>query len=208
MTTTGYIYQIIPIQGSKALSYIGSTKTPIKHRLQRHQHSYEEYKNGIGIIVSVYDLFDDFGVNNCEVIELEEIEYQDRDDLRKLEQFYIDNLPCVNIQRAYRTDEEKLEQHREANIKYYAKNRDEINEKGRIYYQEHIEEEKERGRLYYNNNKELINGKQKIYREKTKEHRQEYRSVKIECECGTEVCRGDISTHRKSIKHQKLMDLK
>lgn len=46
-------------------------------------------------------------------------------------------------------------------------------------------------REWYNNNREK---------------RSEYFKSRVICECGCEVSRGSLSTHRKSPKHKKLMD--
>jgi hypothetical protein len=40
----------------------------------------------------------------------------------------------------------------------------------------------------------------------TKDRRKARRSEKIECECGSTVCRGAIAGHRKSAKHQNYMN--
>jgi hypothetical protein len=62
---------------------------------------------------------------------------------------------------------------------------------------------------YYEANKEHIN---KLNREYNKEYKkvnkvkiQEYRKEKITCDCGCIICKGDISSHKKTNKHINLM---
>ena len=68
---------------------------------------------------------------------------------------------------------------------YYIDNREQIKQ----YYNDNREQILERYRQYYIDN-----------REKAK--------TKIECECGSVICRGDIAKHKKSKKHQNYISTK
>jgi len=49
-------------------------------------------------------------------------------------------------------------------------------------------------------------GPDKVYRENNKEKIKEYKSVIINCECGTELTRNHLSRHKDTKKHQKYID--
>lgn len=61
---------------------------------------------------------------------------------------------------------------------------------------------------YYEDNKETIKNRTREYDKKRqqteeyKQYRKEHYKEKITCECGAIVRKGDISTHRKTNKHQ------
>ena len=58
---------------------------------------------------------------------------------------------------------------------------------------------------YYEKNKEEILKKQKGYREEHKEEISKRRGEVIECECGKNITRSNISTHRKTKHHQEYL---
>lgn len=59
---------------------------------------------------------------------------------------------------------------------------------------------------YYETNKEIIANKRKIKYEKNKEIIAEKTKEKITCECGSIIRKTDLSTHKKSIKHQNFIN--
>lgn len=90
-------------------------------------------------------------------------------------------------------------------------------------YKEWIEANKERlvekQKIYRENNKQMLAEKQKIYREDNKQMLVEknyyynnrtkllqHKSEKVICECGCEICKGDLARHKKTQKHFKLME--
>ena len=117
----------------------------------------------------------------------------------------------LNILRAFRTEEEKIEQITKDNRtkeqlyekgrKYNEKYRDIIKEKTKKYYEEHKEYFKEKRTLYYEENKELLAKNKKIYREKNKEKLLEISKQKYTCICGTTSCIKGKRRHEKTLKH-------
>jgi hypothetical protein len=99
-----YIYKIIPkVPHEEKEIYIGSTKQPLSIRLSKHKHDYKRFLNGRYRYVSSFYLFNKYGVNDCEIIELEKINSDiTNTDLRKLEYIYIQDLECVNIHGKHR----------------------------------------------------------------------------------------------------------
>ena len=108
----GFIYKLYNEGGD----YYGSTKDDIQVRLSNH-----ETGNQYCSLVLLQ-----FGEIKCKVIEI--LEYEDKVELRKREQYYIDNFPCININRAYRSKEDGLTDQR----KYWEKNKDKRNADRRI----------------------------------------------------------------------------
>ena len=66
----------------------------------------------------------------------------------------------------------------------------------------------EYNKVYNQVNKEAISKNKKVYGENNKDKIKTRVREKITCECGCVVCRGDISTHRKTKKHINLMNNK
>ena len=62
-------------------------------------------------------------------------------------------------------------------------------------------------RCYVERNKEAVLIRNKVYKEKNKnkiaEQRQEHNQMRVLCDCGCEVVRNNLSTHKKSLKHLK-----
>ena len=69
------------------------------------------------------------------------------------------------------------------------------------YYQANKQQKKEKMKEYRQKNKEQRQEYDQEYRQKNKERIKERNKQKIECECGSIVCRSDISTHKRSKKH-------
>ena len=68
------------------------------------------------------------------------------------------------------------------------------------------EQKKEYMKEYYESNKEKIKENEKEYREKNKDEIKEKMSVPITCECGTITQKWNLSNHRKTKKHFKLLN--
>ena len=58
---------------------------------------------------------------NFKIIELERVDIEDLEELRKYEQKWIDKLDCVNKQAAYLTEEQRRERKKICDINYYHK---------------------------------------------------------------------------------------
>lgn len=76
------------------LTYYGSTSQTLAQRKAEHHYAYKHFKRNISSS-SIYGLAEKIGVK----IKIELVEEIDgtKDDLRKLEQWYIRNNQCVNI---------------------------------------------------------------------------------------------------------------
>ena len=77
--------------------YIGSTCEPsLAHRMAGHRRNYKSWKKGNYSHVRSFDLFDIYGVDNCNILLLESYSCLNKDELRQREGFYIKSIPCVN----------------------------------------------------------------------------------------------------------------
>jgi len=89
----GYIYSIRSINNHQK-QYIGSTVQPISTRLSKHVHDYKRYIDDRYNYVSSFEIIMN---GNYEIVELERVNFIFKDDLKIREQFWFENLPCVNI---------------------------------------------------------------------------------------------------------------
>jgi uncharacterized protein (UPF0248 family) len=109
---TGIVYQIVCNVSKER--YVGSTSQPIDERLRHHT---KQDCSSREIIAR----------DNYTASVLEEIQFNEIAELRKLEQDYMDKLPCINKRKAYIKD--KGRQNTEYRAKYRAKNREALNAK-------------------------------------------------------------------------------
>jgi hypothetical protein len=129
------IYKIQKIGGDSEI-YIGSTtKDYLSQRMDKHRSNYKYWKLRHGRFITSFKLFDLYGVENCEIVLLESVNCNSKDELRAREGFYIQNNICVNKNVAGRS------------IKDYKK----------LYYETNKENIKEKVNKYNEINKEKIN---------------------------------------------------
>lgn len=95
----GKVYKIEPIgEHDEGDVYIGSTtKRLLSQRLSKHKSNYREFLNGKRRNVSLFKLFNKYGIQNCRSVLLETVYANNKDELFSREAYYIQNLKCVNI---------------------------------------------------------------------------------------------------------------
>jgi hypothetical protein len=230
--TNGKIYKVV--SNDYKMTYIGSTaQKRLCDRMNGHRKNYKYWKEGKSCKLSIYDIFDIYGVENCKIELIEEYACNSRNELQRKEGDFIKNTDCVNKIVAGRTDKEYREDNKEEiRIKkkeYKEKNKEEIRIKNKEYKEKNKEEIKIKNKEYKEKNKEEILAKHKEYKarnkeeilakskeyyeenkeqilEKNKIYREENKdkiNEKIECSCGSVVVRKHLSRHNKSIKHQE-----
>ena len=146
---TGKIYKISDVNNTKC--YYGSTINSLSLRKALHKSSYKKYKNGILNKLSVFELFDEFGVENCNIHLVEQYPCTTKNDLLLREGFYIKNHNCVNTSIAGRTLKE-----------YYIDNKDKFKQHNDQYYIQNKEKISQHMKHYYELNKIKIRRKQKL----------------------------------------------
>jgi len=112
--TNGKIYKIESFKGDKI--YIGSTtKKYLSQRMEKHRSNYKAWKigNDQGKLSS-FVLFDEYGVENCSIILIEEFSCNSKDELRAKEAYHIKaSNNCVNKVIPTRTQKEYHQEFKE-----------------------------------------------------------------------------------------------
>ena len=141
----GKIYKIV--DNAYTEMYIGSTTQILSQRMANHRFKFINNKD---LNLSINKLFEKYGVENCKIELIEEINFINKEELLKKEGEYIKNNICLNKYIAGRTVEEYEEDNKE---------------KIREYMKEYYKDNKEKFKL---RNKELnkkwnpINNRKKI----------------------------------------------
>ena len=176
----GKIYKIECLTTNKI--YIGSTTQPLSKRLTNHVSEYKRYLNGKVPYITAFDILKG---NNYRIYLIEKYSCDTKEELLSKEGQYIRSLECVNKVIPCRTrkqyKEDNKEKMQEYHKHYYESNKKKINK----YYKH-----------YYESNKD----KTEQYREANKDKIQAKKAEKINCECGSSVCRDNLSRHKRTKK--------
>jgi len=162
----GKVYKIESSLGDKI--YIGSTtKSQLSQRMTAHRDSYKRWKAGKCNMLTAYHLFDEYGVENCKIVLLEDCPCESKDQLSAREAHYIRTLECVNKVIPLRTYAEYCQDNREAIAERYRaynqSHRDEVAEQKKAYRDAHRAEILEQKKAYYQANREALLAKGKAY---------------------------------------------
>jgi hypothetical protein len=171
----GKIYKIEPIcDHDDDEIYFGSTsKKYLSQRMESHRRDYKRWKNGQHNKLTVFNLFDKYGIENCKIYLVENYPCDSKEELESREGYYIKNNVCVNKYVAGRTREE--------------------------YYNDNKEKIQKYGKEYKLKNSDIIKVKNKEYKLKNKDKI----SQKFHCKCGGKYCFSAKARHNKSLKHKK-----
>jgi len=148
------IYKIESHLGDKI--YIGSTaKQYLSQRFQQHKSSYKFWKEKKVNKITSYDLFDEYGPENCQIVLIEEYPCTSKDAKNAREGYFIRSLDCVNKVIVGRTEKE-----------YYIDNKERIIDRSKKYFTDN----KEKVMEYREGNKiKIAEQKQKHYQRKKAE---------------------------------------
>ena len=174
--------------------YYGSTTKDLKTRLKNHISNIEDEIHGTSSSI----LFDSV-VYNVSIDLMEEIEYENKDELLWLERWWIENNECVNQLMPIRTNEERKEY-----IKYNNHNSHIRRKNDNERWKKCLEQKKE----YAIRNNVILKEKKRKYYEQNKEVIRKQQSEKVKCECGFIGYKNHLARHRKTKKHIKLMENK
>ena len=143
ITMSGIIYKISSDKGPKV--YYGSTTTTLAKRFGHH-------KTHMNCSSSV--LFEEYGIDNCIAETVEEVTIG---SLLERERYWIESdANCVNIRRAWVSEEEQKESNRESSREYREQNKDQIKEYRREYHEQNKERSNQLNREWRERNKEKI----------------------------------------------------
>ena len=216
--TKGKIYKLIDKGYNKC--YIGSTTETLSNRMAKHRNSYKRYFNNDAQRTSCFDIFDEFGMQNCKIELIENYPCISKEELTAREGYHIKNAECVNKLIAGRKQKEYYKDTQEQRLEYAKKyrqqNAEKLKEKEKAYRESHKREKAESDKLYKEKNKQAISEQNKLWREqnqeKLKETNKQYRLMNQEkirarktqrvlCECGCYISRDNLARHRLSLKH-------
>jgi len=186
--------------------YVGST-TSFKRRMSEHKSICNNEKSEKYNYPVYRFIRDTGGFDNWSVVKIRDVCCKDKYDLVAEERKDFEKLggilnsyyPERSIEEWRKDNEEKIAM---KNKEYYENNKKEILEKNKEYRSiPEVKEQIKQQRKEYSSRPEVkYNKKQydKQYRENNKEKLKE----KVECECGSVVCRRLLTRHKKSQKHQ------
>jgi hypothetical protein len=126
-----------------------------------------------------------------EIVLIEEVKANNKEQLHRRERYWIEQLECVNKfvptrnkQEYYQDNREEI---REKQAQYNQENRERINQQKAQYYQENRERIIQRKAQFYQDNREKINEKHV-------------------CKCGGRYTTKNKTIHEKSIKHRAYLE--
>ena len=196
--SAGKIYQIIAPDNSK---YIGSTISTLTARFGNHRRAYKSWKDGKQKNTTVFELFDNHGVENCKIELIENYPCNSKQELERREGEIIKTTVCINqviagrTSKEYRQDNKDIlsnkfkefyENNKERELsrtrQYYIKNKDQVKERMKLYAHENIDKLRERKRKYREENPEKIREQKRkwneLNRDKINARRRELRALK------------------------------
>ena len=211
--------------------YVGSTKN-FTRRKQQHKISCNQNDK---CNMKVYKTINEYGGwNNWKMICIEECDetiISRRQAEQKEEEWRVKLNAQLNSQRAYISEEQKIENKnittklwrenneeyyklqrkeyqvenndkiKEKKIEYYENNKEEIREKQGEYRNENRDKINEQKREHYHKNKEELLEKVKKYREENKDIISEKKKLKVKCNCGVIFRKEDKARHFRSVFH-------
>ena len=118
----GKIYKIESHSGD--MIYIGSTtKKYLSQRMDTHRAGYKQWKKGKTNLITSFTIFEEYGLENCNIVLLELCPCESKDMMHSREAHYIRTLKCVNKYIPNRTKKE-----------WHEDNKETISEKCKKYY--------------------------------------------------------------------------
>ena len=197
----GQIYKVWDNAYTKC--YVGSTVQQLCKRMDKHRSDYKKYLNGSVNFLSIFNLFDEFGVENCKIEWVEDYPCSSKKELHKKEGEHQKNCDCVNKLIAGRRKKEHHNDNKEEirtkqkeqyinNKEYYRKkankynnqNKDKIKVQNNKKYIQNKVFRLKKQKDYYNEHIDEIKEKKKQYRaehrEELSEKRKEYRNNNVE----------------------------
>ena len=129
----GKIYKVV--DNSYEMCYIGSTIDTLNNRFTGHKKHYREYLNCKRGHVTVFNIFDRFGYENCKIELIELYPCESKMELHAREGSYQKQMDCVNkfisgrTSKEYHQDNKEIQHH--GSKLYYEKSKDKVLERQR-----------------------------------------------------------------------------
>jgi hypothetical protein len=187
--------------------YVGSTANQLRIRKSKHKYCCNnENDNNYNLYVYQF-IRQNGGFDNWDVVIVENVKCENKQELHKKERFYIEELGAeLNKQVPSRSLEEWKQDNKETILEkqkeHYHKNKETIAEKRKEYRIDNKEKIAEINKQYREDNKNKIVEKQKEWYKDNKDKIAEKQKQKINCECGGKYTLCNKARHLKSKKHQ------
>jgi hypothetical protein len=206
----GKVYKIMANGDPDGLVYIGSTcKQYLSQRMDKHRSHYKAWKEGKTNKVTVFDIFEKYGIDDCCIVLLELVNAANIDELHARERHWIQSTDCVNriipgrTKAEYRTDHsEHISQYQ---TQYRADNRERLSEYTGQYHIKHREQISQYQTQYRSDNRERLSQYIAEYYAGNRGRILAQQSEKVQCECGCSVGRNYLSKHKKTPRHLALV---
>jgi hypothetical protein len=175
--------------------------------MDTHRTQYKCWKNGKHNLITSFNLFEKHGIKNCEIILLESVNANSKDELLAREAYWIKQVDCVNKVIPNRTDKQYREDHKEEIAERHKQYYNDNKEKAKQYYNDNKQDILEQHKEYYEDNKEKIVEYHKKYYEKNKKELSEQRKQTYICiVCNTTITLNYKSKHENTKKHLNNVD--
>ena len=166
----GKIYKIT--DNAYTECYIGSTTQPLCNRMADHRKKYNQYKRGDFHFITLFRLFDKYGLDNCKIELVEDVSCDRKEHLRKVEGEHISRTDCINRRVEGRSKKQ--------------------------YYLEHIDDVKKYLKNYYDERRDAFIDKQANYYDVNRDKINERKREKVVCpQCGMILSKGSLWAHKK-----------
>jgi hypothetical protein len=148
----GKIYKIVCNKTGKI--YIGSTCELLCQRLAKHRSQYKSFISGTKGYITSFDIIKD---NDYDIILIEDVNAENKEQLHRAERKWIDITVCVNKNKPLQTKKE-----------WHDLNKDDKKIYDKQYRELHKDKKKEMDKVYYENNKAKKKENTKKWRDKQK----------------------------------------
>ena len=148
-------------------------------------------------ILTAYDLFDKYGIENCVILLIENFPCETKDQLRAQEGHHIQTIKCINKLVAGRSRKQ-----------YNEANKDKIVEYSKQYYEANKDKIVEYSKQYNEANKDKKLEYIKQYRAENKEKIKQQKTQPYTCVCGACIRITEKARHERTQKHQNYQNNK
>ena len=173
----GKIYKIVCNKTGKI--YIGSTVSKLSKRLSQHKEKYKKYLNNTYHFLTSFEILKN---DNFQIVLIENIPCNNREELLRRERYYMENNKCVNQKIPIRENKEYYKINKDKFKQYRIKNRENIKKSEKKYKENNTEKLLLRSRNYRKNNIEKL-------------------TAPFICDCGVTVQKKSKSRHLKTLRH-------
>ena len=110
----GKVYKVCDTAYKKC--YIGSTVETLSSRMSKHRSGYKDWLCGKRNKVMVFDIFDEYGIDNCKIELIESFPCANKEELEAREGYHQLKTDCVNKNIAGNKKHHSLETFRFENV--------------------------------------------------------------------------------------------